>query len=400
MRTRLITLAVGTFAIGIDVLVTASLVAPMSRDLQVSESAAGQLVTVFALSYAILSPLLAALTARMSRKHVLLAALTLFVLGNVATALAPTYALVMASRVVAAAGASLYTPNASAVAAAIAPPESMGRAIATVMGGLTVATALGVPIGSFIGGTMNWRATMWLVAALGAIALVGVTRAIPHIQLPIPTKLRDRLAPLGDRRVVAALALAMLVFSSFYTLYTYLGPVLNPATGGNATKLSVLLCVYGSMAVVGTTIGGKLADTRDPRKVRFTALACFAAVLAMVPVGRHWFIGALVWVALLGVPSVIQYVSHLKLLVELVPQATPLLLGLNASAQYLGMGIGGAVGGAALGAWGPSSLGWISTTFLLAAVVLALAALRHPASFPQSTAPEAASVRGRSAMPG
>ncbi|MER5465856.1 MFS transporter, partial [Streptomyces sp. NPDC002668] len=87
MRTRLITLAVGTFAIGIDLLVTASLVAPMSRDLQVSESAAGQLVTVFALSYAILSPLLAALTARMSRQHVLLAALTLFVVGNVATAL-------------------------------------------------------------------------------------------------------------------------------------------------------------------------------------------------------------------------------------------------------------------------------------------------------------------------
>ncbi|CAM5329716.1 MFS transporter OS=Streptomyces chartreusis OX=1969 GN=CP983_21695 PE=4 SV=1 [Streptomyces chartreusis] len=267
------------------------------------------------------------------------------------------------------------------------------------MGGLTVATALGVPIGSFIGGAMEWRATMWLVAALGAIALVGVSRAIPSIQLPVPTRLRDRLAPLGDRRVVAALALVMLVFSSCYILYTYLGPVLNPSTGGNATTLSVLLRAYGSMAVVGNAIGGRLADSRDPRKVRFIALACFAAVLAMVPLGRHWFIGALVWVALLGVPGAIQYVSHLKLLVELVPQGTPLLMGLNASAQYLGMGIGGAVGGAALGAWGPSSLGWISTTILLAAVVLALTALRHPSSLPQSTAPEAASVRGRPAMP-
>ncbi|MGW7383065.1 MFS transporter [Streptomyces sp. NPDC054794] len=142
--------------------------------------------------------------------------------------------------------------------------------MATVMGGLTVATAIGVPIGSFIGGTMNWRATMWLVAALGAIALVGVTRVIPHIHMPIPTKLRDRLAPLGDRRVIAALALVMLAFSSFYALYTYLGPVLNPATGGKATKVSVLLCAYGTMAVVGNTIGGKLADTRDPRRVRFT----------------------------------------------------------------------------------------------------------------------------------
>ncbi|MER5466976.1 MFS transporter, partial [Streptomyces sp. NPDC002668] len=248
----------------------------------------------------------------------------------------------------------------------------------------------GVPIGSFIGGTVNWRTTMWLVAALGAIALVGVTRVIPRIRLPMPTKLRDRIAPLGHRHVVAALVLVMLVFSSFYALYTYLGPVLDPATGGNATKLAVLLWVYRSMAVVGTAIGGKLADTRDPRKVRFTALACLAAVLAVVPVGRHWFIGALVWVALLGLSSVIQYVSHLKLVVELVPHATPLLLGLNASAQYLGMGIGGAVGGAALGAWGPSSLGWISITFMLAAVVLALTALRHPAALPQSTSPEAA----------
>ncbi|MER7365663.1 MFS transporter, partial [Nonomuraea wenchangensis] len=147
MSARLYPLAVGNFALGTGMFVTAGLLPPISADLGVSRSAAGQLMTVFALAYAVLSPLLAALTARMPRRRLLLLAMGVFVAGNVLTALAPTYALVLATRVIAAAGAAMFTPTASGVANALSTPERRGRALALVMGGLSVSSAIGVPLG-------------------------------------------------------------------------------------------------------------------------------------------------------------------------------------------------------------------------------------------------------------
>ncbi|MQY04727.1 MFS transporter [Actinomadura macrotermitis] len=376
MRSRLLALAAGTFAIGVDAFVTAGLVAPVARDLDVSPSAAGQLVTVFALSYAVLSPVLAAATARFSRRPVLLAALALFVLGNVATALAPSYPLVLATRVVAAAGASMYTPNAAAVAAALAPPERRGRAMAAVMAGLTVANAIGVPLGTWVGGALGWRATLWLVAGLGAAALAGVALVVPDLRLPVPDGLRRRFAPLADRRVAAMLGLIMLLFAGFYALYTYLGPVLAPATGGDGGRLAVALWVFGTVSIGANLVGGRLADGLHPDRVRIGALAAFAVVVALVPLVRDDYAVTLLWAAVFGVPSWLQYATHLRLLVELAPGATPLLMGLNASAQYVGMGLGGALGGIALGAWGPASLGWPAAALVLGALAVTVATRR------------------------
>ncbi|MDW6061874.1 MFS transporter [Streptomyces sp. FXJ1.4098] len=172
MRLRLLLLALGTFAVGTDSMVMAGILGLISRDLDVSVPTAGQMVTVFALAYALLAPVLATLTARWPRRQLLLTALTVFTAANALSALAPTYPLLLATRVLAAAGAALYTPTANAVATSLVPPERRGRALATVLGGMTVATALGVPLGTWIGRT-DWRLTMWLVVALGAAALAG-----------------------------------------------------------------------------------------------------------------------------------------------------------------------------------------------------------------------------------
>ncbi|HWN35367.1 MAG TPA: MFS transporter, partial [Pseudonocardia sp.] len=159
-------LAFGTFAVGTDAFVIAGLLPAISHSLSVSVGAAGQLVSVFSIAYAVLSPVLAALTGNWSRRTVLVTALLVFAAGNVATAVVPGYPLVLAARVLAAAGAAMFTPNAGATAATIAGDQRRGRAIAVVTVGLTSSLALGAPLGTAIGNAWGWRATMWFVTAL------------------------------------------------------------------------------------------------------------------------------------------------------------------------------------------------------------------------------------------
>ncbi|MBW8482149.1 MFS transporter [Actinomadura parmotrematis] len=376
MTGRLLALAAGTFALGVDAFVTAGLVGPIARDLDVTPAAAGQLVTVFALCFAVLSPVLAALTGRFARRPVLLAALAVFTAGNVVTALAPAYAAVLASRAIAAAGAALYAPSAVATGAALAAPERRGRAMATVVAGLTVATALGVPAGSWLGGAAGWRAVLWLVAGLGAAAFAGVALLVPDVRLPAGGGLRERFAPLADRRVAASFALVVLLFGGFYVLYTYLGPLLAPATGGSQGRLAVALWLFGTVSIAANLAGGRLADSREPQRTRLLALAGFVAVVALAPLARHGYPAALMWTAAFGVPGWLMYASHLRLLTALVPDATPLLVGLNSSAQYFGMGLGGAAGGLVLDGPGPAALGWTAAVLALGALLLARPATR------------------------
>ncbi|WP_150130577.1 MFS transporter, partial [Streptomyces sp. 150FB] len=179
-------LAVGMFAIGTDGYVIAGLLPPMSRDLGVSESAAGQLVTVFALAYAVGAPLLGIAIGGLRRRPVLVGSLTLFAATNVAAALVHSYAAMLAVRVVAALSAAVFTPAAAAVAPELVPVGRRGRALGTIGAGTAVATALGVPLGTLIGGAYGWRATFLAVAALGVPAVVGVVALLPALPLRSP----------------------------------------------------------------------------------------------------------------------------------------------------------------------------------------------------------------------
>src|SRR4051794_24520398 len=167
-------LALGTFAVGTDAFIVAGFLPSMARTLHVSTGAAGQSVTVFAVAYAVLAPVLATLTARLPRRMLLVGALVVLGVANLASALAPNLPLLIASRVLAAAGAAVYTPGAGAVGAALVRAELRARALAVVVGGLTVATALGVPLGDVAGHWLGWRAALGLVAALSLVAAAGV----------------------------------------------------------------------------------------------------------------------------------------------------------------------------------------------------------------------------------
>ncbi|MFJ8442688.1 MFS transporter [Kitasatospora griseola] len=376
MPVRLLLLALGTFAMGTDSMVVAGILGPVSADLKVSVPAAGQLVTVFALGYALLAPVLATFTARWPRRRLLLTALAVFSAANALSALAPTYGLLLATRVLAAAGAALYTPTANAVATTLVAPERRGRALATVLGGMTVATALGVPLGTWVGRT-DWRLTMWLVTALGLAALAGLALLLRDLPSPVaaPT-LRARLAPLGRRRVLGAAATTLVFFLAFQSVYIYLATAVSGATGGDSGRLSVILLTCGVMSVAGSWLGGRLVDRLGVRRVLLAGSAAAAAAFAALPWLGRSMPGTLGYALVVPLAGWAVSVALPHRLASIDPANAPLLISLNSSALYLGTAAGGVAGSAAIGLLGGRWFPLAAATLALAACALSAATTR------------------------
>ncbi|MFI7617415.1 MFS transporter [Nonomuraea terrae] len=380
LGSRLYPLAVGNFAIGTGMFVTAGLLAPISADLDISTSAAGQLMTVFALAYAVLSPVLAAVTARLSRKTLLLLAMGVFVVGSVLTALAPTYPLVLVGRVIAAAGAAMFTPTASAVANALTAPERRGRALALVMGGLTVSSAIGVPLGTWLGGAVSWRATLWMVAAMGVAGFVGVAAMVPKVAVRTPGGLRERFAPLGDRRMLAVLGTQLLMFAAVFSAYTYIGSLFD-------LPLTAVLWAWGIGGVVGAQLGGRLTDAYGPRRMVLIGMVFSTVFLALIPVANLALPVALVWAFLWGgLGWLVAPAQQFRTVAE-VPGNVPIGLGLLSSAQYVGLFVAGIAGGAALDAYGRTGVIVISTGFALVGFLFTLSTYRAAPAPAKQTVP-------------
>ncbi|MFJ3711233.1 MFS transporter [Streptomyces sp. NPDC090053] len=376
MHKRLFPLALATFAVGTDGFVIAGLLPSIAEDLNVSVPAAGQLVTAFALTLAIAAPVFGWATSSMDRRKALMIALAVFTIGNVATALGTSYAAVMTARVITAAGAGIITSTASSAAAVVSPPERRGSALAFVLGGLTLSSAIGLPLGTLIGRS-DWHVTLWAVAGLGVVAALGVAFALPKIMLPATT-FRARLQPLKERWVLGTLAVTTLALTGTYLLYTYVGAALEGTIDGSETTLTWVLFVYGLGVLGGNLLAGRLSDHYPAERLLFGALVVFIIVLlvsrpAIETLGTT-FVWAAVWGVLVGIPSVLQ--QHR--LVAHAPAATSVLLGLNSSAIYLGVALGGALGGLFQGWISPVWLGIPAAGVTLLAFLLTLATAQSP----------------------
>ncbi|WP_039628604.1 MFS transporter [Streptomyces sp. 769] len=392
MLKRLLPLALATFAVGTDGYVIAGLLPSIAADLAVSTPAAGQLVTVFALTLALSAPVMGALTSGLDRRSALLIALGVFVIGNAVTALGTSYEVVMAARIVTAVGAGTITSAASSTAAAIAPPELRGRALAFVMGGLTLATALGLPLGTLIGRT-DWHITLWAVAGISLLAIVGIIVGLPSVTLPA-SSLPDRLRPLKQGRVLALLVVTSLAFLGAYILYTYIAPALRDATGGNESLLTLILLAWGVGTLAGNITAGRLVDRHDSAHVLTGALALAALALALTPLATRALAPTLAWAAVWGVSIGIIVVPQQHRLIALSPAAAPVLLGLNSSALYIGVALGGGFGGLAQRWSGlaPAELGPVAASITVLTLLWHLGTTRRPvAPTPVTPAPTSAS---------
>lgn len=358
----LVGLLLTTFVIGTDDLIIAGILPALSDDLAVSEAAAGQLVTVFSITYAIAAPIMAATTARLPRKMLIVGGLTVFAVVNFLTAFVTAYPLLMVLRVLAALVASAVSPAAFAVAGTLAAPERVGRAIGTVAAGLTVSLVIGVPLGSWIGSSFDWRAAFVAVGIFTTAAVLVTGLMLPRIPDSPVVRVRDRLVPLTRPPVLLGVIGTVIGACAGLMTYTYIAPVTHDLTGTGPAHVPVFIVIMGVSGALGTYTGGRLTDQWG---VDRTLMASFGGVvvatLGLAVVGQLTGGDAPVWLVcvflvLWGVAAWGNNPPMTARALRLAGAAGTEAIALNTSGLYVGVALAGAVGGGALIAGGGSGV--------------------------------------------
>ncbi|QHC29187.1 MFS transporter [Streptomyces sp. HF10] len=369
MPLALLALAVGAFGIGTAEFVMMGLLPDVASDLHISIPSAGHLVSAYALGVVIGAPLLAAVTARMSRRTVLIALMALFVVGNALSAFAPGNGSLLAARFLSGLPHGAFFGVGAVVATGMVPPERKARSVSLMFLGLTVANIAGVPAATLMGQHLGWRATFLGVSAIGLAAIAALALLIPHDHTHASaTGLRGELAALRSLPVWLALGTTVAGFGALFAAYSYVTPMLTDAAGYAETSVTLLLALFGVGATAGNLLGGRLAD-HSLRGTLFGGLVSLAVVLALFPLLMRAEWSAALAVTLLGMAAFVTG-SPLQLMVMEKATAAPSLASSANQAAFNLANAGGAwVGGIALAA------GYGTTSPALAGAALAVLGL-------------------------
>lgn len=372
-------LAFANFVVGMGAFVVIGVLTPVASSFGITRSAAGGLMSIYAIVYAVASPILVALTGKLDRARLLTISLGVFLVGTLMAALAGSFDALLLARVPMAIGGALVTPVAASVGISLLPPAQRGKALAVVFGGLTLAQAVGVPLGAWIGYAFGWRTAFWLVAAVTTVAGLALWMALPRGLSAQVTSLSSLKAALQSRLLMVAVSFTALFIGALYVFYTYLAPFLESRLGLGRDGVSAMLLVFGCGAVVGNAMGGWLTDRIGPaRTLAGLALSqCLWLPLLSLSHLPVWATGLLI-----GVWSVCSWsfmVPQQARLAALSPTLAPVLFALNAAAIYVGSSFGAGLGGQVLGRMGFEALGLVGAgVALLAGASLYLAGARQP----------------------
>lgn len=376
---RILLLVLGMFALGTDALVVAGVLPEIAHTMMISDGLAGQLVTAFTLTYGLGAPVLAALTSRWSRTRVLVIALFGFCLANIGSALAPTFPLLLLTRILAGACAATHSPLAYATSTQLAPPEKRGRALALVVSGFTLATVLGSPLGTWVGEHGGWRLSFTLVALLSGSACVALlVSRLPRAVAQPSLSLKARLAPMGEARLLLALAPTLLSSLGFYLVYTYIAPLLEQNM--HISEISGLLLISGLGFVVGSWISGGVADRFGTTRALVVSLFVLTIILAIFPWATTGQLTGLPVLFLWAGAGSSIFTPQQHRLLSLAPTHVNVILALNNAALYLGTAGGAILGGVALHVLPVTQLGWVGASSSLLALLLLLLSLRLSAN--------------------
>jgi DHA1 family inner membrane transport protein len=374
-----IILSACNFVIGMGAFALIGMVEPLAEGLGVPVTAAASLLTVYAVGFAISSPVLVALTGRMGRRRVLALGMAVFGVTSLAAAAAPDLAVLYPLRVLAAMGAGLVTPVTLAIAAALAPPEGRGRALSAVFFGLTVSQVLGVPAGGWLAYTFGWRVVFVLVAALVVPCVWLVWTRVPAGLRFAPVSLRDLGRTLLDGVAMATVGFTVVFMGAIYALYTYLSPLLSQTMGFGRDGVALALLVFGLGAPLGNLVGGWMADRLGPVRSLIGVCLVQIAILplfALLPLPVTGLFGLIFAWSLVGwafSPS-----QQLRL-VQLDPARAPVLMSLHAASIYVGIAAGSAAGGVVVAHAGLSMAGPVAGALALAALGVLLCSHRAAA---------------------
>jgi DHA1 family inner membrane transport protein len=377
MPLALYALAVATFAIGTTEFVVVGLIPGIATDLNVSIATAGLLVSLYALSITLGTPIFSALTGALPRRNLAIALMAVFTVCNLAAGLAPSYGTLLLSRIVMAVAHGVFFSVGAACATSLVSRSRAGSAVAVMMGGLTLAMVIGVPLGSWIGQLFNWRTPFLIVTGMGAVALLGLIWLLPReISYQPPASLLMQLSLLRNRPLATMYLLTAVGFGSTFVIFTFLSPLLTDVTGVAQEKVNIALLLFGGATVVGNLAGGMLADLVGTRKAMMILLCGLIVSFVLIPVTIHDEVAIFAVIAMWGIfafalPPVMQS-GVVAMAKQVAPDALVTASGFNIAAFNLGISGGSFIGGQLLE--GPGLLAAPYAAIAMAIIALLIAA--------------------------
>ncbi|REE81048.1 DHA1 family putative efflux transporter-like MFS transporter [Paenibacillus taihuensis] len=373
---KIILLALITFFVGTSEYVIAGFLDIIAKDTGISVASAGQLISIFSLSYAIGTPILVALTARMDRKKLLLASLITFVIGNAMVISLPGYLPLLLSRIVLALSAGIFLTVSITMAAKLAKPEKIGSAISTVVMGFSTSFVIGIPLGRLVAANMNWKLNFAALGILGLASIFVLMAAIPHTEGEEPIPLVKQLAFLKNTKILMALVVIFFWILGYSIAFTYITPFLLNAAHMNTSTISAALFIFGVASMIGAKIGGSATDKWGVRKTLLSGLIIHAISLALLALSVHSvaavFFVLVLWSLSLWSSGPTQQVN----LVSQAPEASSIMISLYSSTQQLSMAIGAGLGGIVLQNTSINKVVWLGSLGVAIAAIIAIRVIR------------------------
>ncbi|RLP73335.1 MFS transporter [Mycetocola tolaasinivorans] len=380
MPLALYALAIGGFGIGLTEFGILGLLPEVSRDLGVSETAAGYLISGYALSVAVGAVFLTAALLRFDQKRALLGLMILFIAGNLVSALSTDYSMMMIGRILAALCHGAFFGIGTVVATGLVSAERKAAAIATMFAGLTIANVAGVPLGTLLGQAAGWRSTFWAITIIGIVSFVSIVILVPSTsnarQKPVPGVLRREIAAFRNPQVWYSIVLTILGFGGMFGAFTYIAFTLTEVSGFATAAVPWLLIVFGAGMFTGNIVSGKLTD-RFPARTLVIAFAGLTVVLAIFAAAAQNPIVTIVALLLMGgfgfgtvPPLQMRIMSHAE-------AAPTLASGANVAAFNIGNALGAWLGGLTIAAGlGYTSPLWVGAAMTLGALLVLMVAGR------------------------
>jgi MFS transporter, DHA1 family, inner membrane transport protein len=372
-------LAIGGFGIGLTEFVIAGLLPEVAADFQVSEAVAGGLISVYALTVAVGAIAMTAALSRIDRKRALLGLVVLFIAGNLISAVAGTYELMLLGRIVAALCHGAYFGIGSIVAINLVPARRKAAALSIMFAGLTLANVLGVPLGTFLGQAAGWRSTFWAIAAIGVLAFAGIATLVART--PAERRdggLRTEFRVFTSGQVWLSIAVTILGAGGWFGAFSYMAYTLTGVSGFSAGTVPWLLIVFGVGMFAGNIAGGRAADKNLSRTL-ISTLAALTVILVLFALTAGNQVAAVAGLLLMGGIGFSAVPGLQMRVLRQAGDAPMLAAGANVGAFNIGNSLGAWLGGLAIDAGlGYTSPLWVAAGITAAALPIYLAATRLP----------------------
>ncbi|APB74887.1 MULTISPECIES: MFS transporter [Paenibacillus] len=362
-------LAIVSFLVGTSEYIISGVLDQIATTMGITVSAAGQLITVFSLAYAIGTPILMAVTAKWDRRKLLLSSLGLFAVANVLSFVLPGFGMFIAARILMALGAGMVVVTALSIAAKIAPADKQASSIATVTMGFTASLIIGVPLGRMISSAYGWKTVFLGIALTGIIALIVISMTIPRLKGDRPVPLLQQFALLKKPEVALGLGITFFWLGGYSLAYTYISPYLLNVSGVGEDMLSSVLLAFGIASLIGSKIGGYSADKKGIPFTLLGGMVLHGISLLLLPFAAHSLIAVFALLILWSFAAWTTGPTQQYNLVTLVPESSGVMLSLNQSTMQLAMAAGAGIGGVVVGQVSLSSITWFGAAGVGIAIV-------------------------------